>query len=314
MSLSKEEINKALTAIKNKLNEDRFDDERIEHYTSFIFADRKGIERSEKEKDAFLSLVLDDHSRSLYRDLSHISITKDGWKRYFINIKRNGQHYQIMDLAAYGEHEMEMLEDINKSAEKLNTIFRRGYVESTVEFPTGELMFANFFKNTAQDDYAFEVPEDLKYKRRYSINHALGEQNTMDILSKEHGLCYVQLGNRTAAIYKASDDRIIMTSSFLYYYDEETDEEQDIPVPEGWQLMGSICCDVWRVECIDKANFDKGDALPLDHEGYQYNEPFTGKVNPGKWRVRNYYHLMDDDEIYKQKRIPIWVELERIGE
>jgi hypothetical protein len=216
-----------------------------------------------------------------------------------------------MDLYAFKSHEEEIIKEIHQTAEKFNEILVNGYTSTEIKFPTGEILFSNFFKNSAGNDYAFDVPKDLKHKELYSINHAFGEQNCMDLLSKEHGLGYVQLGNTSVSIYKVNDDKIIMTSQWACYYDEEADTETDIPVPDGWELLGNVDCDVWRVEFIDKVNFDKGDVLPLDHKKYEYNEPFTGKVNPGIWTIKNTYHFMDDRVETRKGNIPVWVEMNR---
>ena len=309
--MNSNEIREKLKSIQNKLNNTFFDDEQIEHDAKFIFQNKDGLERSLKDKETFLRIVECDNTRTMYRELSHVVITKDGWKKYFISIKRNEGYYPLMDLAAYGEHEMEMLENIHKIAEVFNTIYRRRYVKSTVEFPTGEILFANYFKNKSTNKYAFEVPEDIEYESEYSINHSFGEQNTMKILSETHGLAYVQLGNTSASVYKINDDKMIVTPPYICHYDEETNIETEIQIPDEWQFLGTIICDVWRVEFIDKGNFDKGNTLPLNSKEYQYNKPFTGKVNPGTWKIINRYHFMEDDYYTKRGEIPIWVEIER---
>ena len=83
-----------------------------------------------------------------------------------------------------------------------------------------------------------------------------------------------------------------------------------MPLPEGWELLGTICCDVWRVEFIDQKNFNKGDVLPINHKKYQHNPPFKGKVNPGLWSIKNRYHFIQD-ETKKEGEYPMWVELTR---
>ena len=312
MPLTKEEIKEKLKSIQSDLNKYNFDDKSIDIYTDMIFTNKDtGKERSEDEKQSFLTHIIDDHYREVVKELSHVIITKDKYGRYYICLNKRNRIYPILEVFAFRSHKEEIIRDIHKWAEECNTIYANGYTEGEVEFPSGEILFANYFKNAENNGYAFEVPEDLKYKERNSINHSFGEQNTMKILSKEHGLGYVQLGNTSATVYKVNDDRIVITSAWASYYDEETETEEDISIPEEWQELGEICCDVWRVEFIDVVNFSKGSTLPLDHKGYEYNRPFTGKVNPGIWTIKNTYHFMDDQKEMKKGNIPIWVEMNR---
>lgn len=312
MTLTKEEIKEKLKEIQTDLNKEKFTDDLIDHYSKFIYQDRNGEARSEKEMAMYLSFITDENMRHLVKDYSHVSITENGTGLWYINAKKNGKLYSILKYFVKDSHAEEIKAEVFRLTEVFNKILTQGYVTTEINFPTGELIFANYFKNTAQDDYAFEVPEHLKYKEPYSINHSLGEQNTMDVLSRNHGLGYVQLGNTSAAVYKVTDDKLVMVSPWAFEYDEEKEMDVDIPVSEDWQYLGEISCDVWRVEFIDKENFNKGDALPLDHESYEFNKPFEGKVNPGTWQVKNYYHFTNDRKATKLGQVPIWVEIERI--
>lgn len=312
MTLTKTEIQKQLRAIQTDLNSVRFDEHNIEHYTGFIFSDKDGNERPEKEKEDFLLHIKEENYREIVKELSHVTVTRNKYRRHFICVKRYGKLYPVIELYAFKSKEEEIVKFIYEQAEQFNNILANRYTSTEIKFPTGEIIFANFFKNNACDGYAFEVPEDVQYKEINSINHSLGEQNTMKILSDTHGLGYVQLGNTSAAVYKVSNDKIIITTCYAYYMDEEDGYERDIPIPDDWELIGEICCDVWRVEFIDKENFDKGDALPIDHEKYDHNEPISCKVNPGIWEITNRYHFIRDESCTEKGEIPIWVELDRI--
>lgn len=307
--MTKEEIIEQLKTIKNKYNAHNFDDASIEHRAKFIYEDQEGNEKDEERQKMSISFVKDEHYRELVKELSHVDIAKNKHGMHYIYVKRGSKAYELLHIFVHEQGST--LQEVCDIAEQVNTIYKEKCVKGTVEFPTGEIIFANFFKNKACNDYAFDEPEDVKYTDLYSINHSFGEQNTMRILSETHGLGYVQLGNTSAAVYKISDDKLIITSTWAYFYDEETDTEEDIPVPEGWEFLGEIDCDVWRVEFIDKQNFDKGDALPIDHKEYEYNKPFTGKVNPGTWSIINRYHHMRDEDPMSRGEIPVWVELIR---
>jgi hypothetical protein len=307
MKLTQEEIKKQLQAIQH----DSFNEKDIERYTSLIFQDKKGNERNEKDKNIFLKIIYDENIRESVKDYPYVNITKDKTGRYFINIKRNTKIYPVMKKYIGGEHKDEIKKTVYKQAEDFNQILTQGYTECEIEFPTGHIIFTNFFKNNQCNGRSFDVPENLKYKNENCINHLLGEQNTMKILSSTHGLGYVQLGNTSTTIYKVNDNTIIMTSPLLDYYDDETDKEYELSIPDEWEELGEIICDVWRVEFIDELNFHREDPLPIDDPKYNYNKPFKGKVNPGKWRVINYYRFINDENIMKNGHIPIWVELKR---
>ena len=310
MIMSKEEIKEKLKAIQNRFNKVEFDDEDIEFRTTFIYQDKDGNPRNEKDQHTFLLMTYTDCYRELIKEYKHVVLVKNKSKKYFILIKREESLYKVMEL--FSGIKDERLPMIYEMAEDLNKIYSEKYVRGKIEFPSGDIIFSNFFYNKECNNYAFDVPKDLKYKERNSINHSLGEQNTMKILSETHGLGYVQLGNTSAVIYKVSDDKIIITSSYLDYYDEKIGEDVTLTPPDSWEYLGTVSCDVWRVEFIDRENFLKGDTLPMYHEKYQYNKPFTAKVNPGTWTITNRYHFIHDNEEMKKGRIPMWVEIERI--
>jgi len=307
--LTAKKIEKKLRSIQNKFNQNHLDDKSIAAYALLIMHDGKEKrKRTRKEKESFLQHIILEHTREFVKEYSHVIISKGVYGKYYIHIKGR-RMYSPMDLYVH-ERVNRTVEDVYAVAEIFNKIHSEGCTECQVEFPTGNILFSNFFKNKARDDYEFAMPDNLQYRSGYSINHSFGEQATMKTLSETHGLGYVQLGNTSAAIYKIGDDRIVMTTLYPTYEDEDG-YENDIEPPDDWEEIGTISCDVWRVEFIDQANFDKGDGLPLDHEGYNNNKPCKGKVNPGTWTVRNRYHYMNDDHYLKKGEIPIWVELTR---
>lgn len=308
--LTTKRITERLQRIQNRYNLQVFDDNTIKSYVTFVEYDKdKDKKRTRKEKENYLRVVCDQHYRELVKEYSHVAITKGKYGQYRIQLKGRGDKlYDVMDLVV-SERLGRTVEMVYKTAESFNKIHSDKCVTGQVEFPTGNVLFANFFKNSKQDDYAFEIPGDEKYSSVNSINHSFGEQNTMEILSHMHGLGYVQLGNTSAAVYKASDDRIIITSCYLEYYDEDKEQEIDVVAPLEWALLGEVCCDVWRVEFIDQENFNKGDTLSLD----QY-DTFRVQVSPGLWTIKNSYHFMNDDRFLKKGQIPVWVELTKNGD
>lgn len=309
--LTQKEIERRLRSVQNEYNTRDLDEDSVLRYALLIMYDeKKKRKRSRKEKESLLLHIMDEHYRELVKEYSNVVIAKGKYGKHYIYIKTRRGLYSPMDVYV-SERLGTTVDDVYRKAEVFNKIHREKCVQSQVEFPTGNLLFANFFKNSKCDDYAFEMPDDLKYKSGYSINHSYGEQATMDVLSQTHGLGYVQLGNTSAAVYKVNDDKLVMCTLYPYDYDDEAGEVE-VPIPGDWELLGEVCCDVWRVEFIDQANFDKGDAVPIDHKEYQYNPVFKGKVNPGTWHVKNRYHYMNDETFLKKGEIPIWVELNRV--
>lgn len=308
MELTTEKITEKLQSIQNRFNRYTFDNKTIAHYITFIEYDKKeNRERTEKEKGEFIRIVCGQHYREFVKDYSHVVIAKDKYSKYFIYVKGKNDKLYNTSLDLFVSNRLERTIDVvYDTAEKFNIIVSNKYVTGQIEFPTGNVLFANFFKNPNNDGYAFELKDDEKYSSINSINNELGEQNTMRLLSNNHGLGYVQLGNTSAQIYKVNDDKIIMTQCYLEYYDEEKEKEITISVPEDWELLGEVCCGVWRVEFIDQHNFDKGDTLPLN----KYDN-FCGQVSPGVWTIKNMYHFMNDDSFLKKGEVPIWVELTR---
>lgn len=313
--LTHKTVEAKLRSMQNRFNRDNLSEDILLSDVIFIMYDPKTMKkRTRQKKQSFLFIKIDQYYRELVKEYDHVVVTKGKYGKHYIHPKgRGGKLYHPVE-RYISERLNTTVEMVYEEAEEMNKIYADKCTTSEVEFPTGNIIFANFFKNSAMDDYAFEMPEDLKYKSEYSINYDIGVQRTMRKLSELHGLGYVQLGNTTADIYKVGEDKIIMTTSYAYYPDENDEFDVDIPAPEEWEHIGDVCCDVWRLEFIDQQNFDKGDTLPLDHKEYDYNKPCRCKVNPGTWKVTNRYHFMDDQVALKNGEYPIWCELTRIKE
>lgn len=189
-------------------------------------------------------------------------------------------------------------EEIIALAQKYDHINTKRSEDVDVVFPTGELIFANYF--SPMD----ELPEDIQWNEEFSINEAIGRENTMKWLAENRGIAYGQLGNTSCAVYKVNDDKIYITSA---YYGEEDGEI----APPG-ELMGTISCGVWRFEAVDKARF-------AEH-GFKLKTLQTGedrvkvKVNPGEWSMRVYYQHRSDEEQIENHWFPLWAELTRKSE
>lgn len=308
--LTEKAIKNKFLKIKNQFNEHLLSEDTIDKYTSIVMYDKEKNKRSRKLKESFLMILINDYKRDFVIEFDNVIVSKGArGSIYYIHIKYKDSIYTPMKIFI-DKRKGDKPSKAIKIAKEFEKIEKRGYTECNVEFPSGKIVFSNFFKNKKMDDYAFEMPDQLKYKDLYSINHQLGEQNVMKKLSELHGLGYAQLGNCSASIYKISDNHIIVTTTHPYY--EEHGFELELDRQVDWEYLGDICCDVWRIEFIDQENFKKGDALPLDHKEYRYNKPLLTKVNPGIWSVKNRYHYIDDDSELKKGQYPKWVELRRI--
>lgn len=202
-------------------------------------------------------------------------------------------------------------ENVRNVANMLETAYGNGYLSTTVNFPTGELVFGNFFYPLD------ELDKDIKYQREYSINSMSGVIKNMEWLAENKGIAYGQLGNTYCSVYKVSDDRIVISSACLedgeWLYNEETDEYGDVDaLIEGWEKLGNICCDVWRFEAVDKARFKEHD---FDFEAFKeersHKEFSETKVPAGDWEVRVFYDVMSEEEIIEKYGFPLYAELVR---
>lgn len=203
-------------------------------------------------------------------------------------------------------------EEAIELAQRHSDIMTRRSEDVTVEFPTGELEIANFFREQGDDDNGFdELPKDIKWNSEYSINTALGREATAQWLADNRNMAYGQLGNTSCAVYKVSDDKLVVTSAWAYGEDEEG-YEIEIPVPEGWEKVCEISCSVWRLELVDRKGLtDYGFDLE-EYKKDQYKDFGSVKVNAGTWEMKTYYQQRSDKELMDEFGFPVWAELERI--
>ncbi|HET8688314.1 MAG TPA: hypothetical protein VFM18_17025 [Methanosarcina sp.] len=189
-------------------------------------------------------------------------------------------------------------DEIRKIAQQYDEICSKRSEDVDVVFPTGKVMFANFFHPMD------ELPEDIKWSEDFSINGSLGRVNTMKWLAENRGIAYGQLGNTSFAVYKVNDNKLYIAPR---WYGEEEDE-----IPPPGKRVGEIDCGVWRFECIDKANYDKQiGQFPADKDNRGDRESFTVNVAPGKWTMRVYYHHRSEEELTEEFWFPCWAELTR---
>ena len=309
--ITEKSIINQLTSIKNKFNTHFLNETSIKSQAKFIiYNEKKNKKRTRLSKESLLEYMFDEYKREEIRTFKHIIVVgRPRSNKYYLYMNRERERViPIIDIFV-NKRKGETIQKVFDIAKKFNQIHEQRYVTTKVTFPSGNLLFANFFKNLKADDYAFPVPDELKHSE--SINHSVGEQNTMKILSDTHGLGYAQLSNTSASVYIINNDKIIVTSRCPYYEDNEG-FEQELKAPSEWQYLGDVCCEVWRIEVIDQENFDKvNDALPIDDKEYEYDPPIKGKVTAGVWTIKNQHHFIGDHDYTKKGEFPVWVELTR---
>lgn len=204
------------------------------------------------------------------------------------------------------------VDEITELAQKHSDIMTRRSEVVTVVFPTGELEIANYFREQGDDDNGFdELPKDIKWNSEYSINTALGREATAQWLADNRNMAYGQLGNTTCAVYKVSDDELVVTSAYPYTEDEEG-YEVELTVPEGWEKVCEISCGVWRLELVDRKALDDYGFDLEEYKTDKYKDFGSVKVNAGEWRMKTYYQQRSDKELMDEFGFPVWAELERI--
>lgn len=161
----------------------------------------------------------------------------------------------------------------------------RDNIETKIEVPTGDLVFANFFRQ--KEIYS---PGD------FSINSLLGRIKLANHLA-ELNVGYGQMGNMTVDVWKRTDGKQIIIGNA-----EEFEDSLYYSAHEGEYIyLGNICLDVWRWMCADKSVLEKhGEELPklkvdkcveLDHRDF-----ILAKVESGTWLIHHYYDLLSGDE------------------
>ncbi len=289
-------IKKELLRIKNKYNQDYFDNDLIERTIKFIMS------RSEDKREIFLSMAIDDYSRKMVKEYEFIIITKKIiYNEYQIFKKTNNKIYELKNVYVNNNSEVYQI------AENLNNIYKHNYTTTDINFKTGNLVFINYFDSKEKSDYAFPIPKDKEHTEDYNICNHLGEQNCMKLLSETYNLGYAQLSNTTASVFKINDNKIIISSEYFYHYDEKTDIESEIQPPSDWEYLGNIDCGVWRIEFMDMENLKSSKDFDINSLNDVENVKCT--INKGKWNIKNYHHFISDNEALENNKYPVWVEL-----
>lgn len=238
----------------------------------------------DKTKNLWLLLYAQNHMITGYYKEGGLTLGVIGWdkgpyNRFIIYRGDNPRHCVMNSFVTTPEKAAEYLM-------KLNEINERQSQEVVVNFPTGELVFGNFFAGLN------DIPAKLEHTHEYSINHEVGVANTAEWLAQNRNLAYAQTGNTSFDVYKISDEKLALVGFY----------EEDYKPPVEWEKIGHISCDVWRVEFVDRQSFKDNS---FDFEAYKkerdYMEFGEVKVSPGLWRMTNSFR-------FREENVPIILE------
>jgi len=186
---------------------------------------------------------------------------------------------------------------------KATPLIDAGKLTATINVPTGKLVFDNFFITDSL--------YDMKEEGYHSINDIMGRNQLMQHLASKN-VGYGQLGNMSVNVYYSKEkeeiligdpyieDQIEDLRGFIEECPDEARDENrkrlkeletvDLKVFEGFDLVGDICCDVWRWQCADQKTLD-------DAGDEQRYSAFTVEVSPGDWEIEHYYEFQKREAV-----------------
>lgn len=178
----------------------------------------------------------------------------------------------------------------------------KNITELKVNFPTGELLIADWFRIPEFTETVEYKGED-KYSQERSINYATGRVKSTTDYAEKFNFISVSVGNSSPRIFKQKNTLVFGRGTY--------DEEKDCEIaPKKFVEKGYVCTDLWAVTIIDKQTLieilskAKGEDSTEMVENYLETE-FDGntiKVQPGEYVLKfhgNYYefdqYLNDDN-------------------
>lgn len=169
-------------------------------------------------------------------------------------------------------------------------------VEVTVNFPTGELVYADWFK-IPQFTNIVEYNGKDKYNDDKSLNYVKGRIFTTKHYAEKHNFICISVGNSSPEIYQYNNQ--IIVGEVPYYEESDDDEEDEKNYIEymdkkegkigGYEKVGKVCTDFWGVSIIDKQVLidiiaqTEGDAAVEIVNAYTKGNRHTLKVEPGQY-------------------------------
>ncbi len=171
-------------------------------------------------------------------------------------------------------------------------------IEDPIKFelaiPSQKIVFANFFSPEVS------VEHKNRYSKEFNICSLIGRINTTKHFASM-GIGYGQVYNMSMYVY--SNGTEIICSEHCHDdggFGEEEDAEiaklQTYILAGNFKLKGSICCDVWRWECIDYKEGKSKGIFKKDEQGEEKDHvtvPISGK----SVRVEHYFETLATSSI-----------------
>lgn len=238
------------------------------------------------------------YSMQLYREINQFDEVNIGFSReikcYYCEATLGmiylGNNEAIMidsEIIRSCEKDGRKLSDYIYTLCPMTDIVNKGYLEANIHVKNGKLVFANYFDN----ERTYDFDKDKRYKKGTNICHINGRNNLMQHLANRN-VGYGQTGNMTLAVFVSNDRKTILIAS--PYNDE--DEENTI---EGYELVGEICCDVWRWQCADTSVLEKY-GTTIDENFIEDN--IVIDVPKGEWNIKHYYDFMPEEDYYENNK------------
>lgn len=172
---------------------------------------------------------------------------------------------------------LKMNENRKYNLELLPECIEEKIYEVKVEFKTGELLMADWFRIK---EFTEHVEYDPEYKK-ISINVDLGQIN-----STEHaaslGFVTIHVGNSCPTVYQKEED-------FIFGYETEESNKSD------YKPKGNICTDLWNITVIDKSRLieivaetlgeDKAKEVVEEYLSKNKSEITKINVQPGEYVI-----------------------------
>ena len=170
----------------------------------------------------------------------------------------------------------------------------KGFHETFVNFPTGKVVFQNFFR---KDEMTANSDKSKTYNP--GINCILGRIDLADDLATRD-VGYGQMGNMSVSVYLHKNCKSIIIGD-EYYYDGDVEKRRNY---DDYICIGSICLDVWRWQCADLQTIQKYDedceytmqSEPTNPTKDKYGDVHLLHVVPGKWRIEHRFDFMTMDD------------------
>ena len=164
-----------------------------------------------------------------------------------------------------------------------------------VDFPSGQILF--------KDDLRPHFDASME---KISYNSAVGQ----DVYSRRmaaEGVAYGPVSNTSPEIYRDRAGRILLAAAA---HDPET--EEPLP-PEGWELIGRVCTNLWAYSAVDYQRYLERGGPPVPAAHPSSYQPQVVTVEPGRYRLTHHTHeagfLWPEDT----DQLVIFGELERVG-